>query len=357
VDFILGIDREQSKNWRIIGESMQLNPPNQELLQIEYLVTSATGQNMVKDEGKDVIKGLTKTPKSLPSKYFYDRQGSQLFEAICQLPEYYPTRTEAAILQEYAQEIVAYTGPCELIELGSGSSTKTRLLLDAYYRQQKSSKYVPIDVSETILKASAIELQKEYPNLPIQGLIGTYEQALAYYQNTSYNTRMIFFLGSSIGNFSASECDKFLEEIATVLKAGDYFLLGIDLQKTSAILEAAYNDAQGVTAAFNLNMLSHLNWRFQADFNLDLFSHQAIYNQDKSQIEMYLICQKTHHVHLKKLDLTVNFQASESILTEISRKFNLETMQKDLESKGLKPLRVFTDPENLFGLILCQLSL
>ncbi|GCA85197.1 L-histidine N(alpha)-methyltransferase [Microcystis aeruginosa] len=336
---------------------MQLNPSNQELLQIEYLATAATGQNMVKHQGKDVIEGLTKTPKSLPSKYFYDQQGSQLFEAICQLPEYYPTRTEAAILQEYAQEIVAYTGACELIELGSGSSTKTRLLLDAYYHQQKSSKYLPIDVSETILKASAIELQKEYPNLPIQGLIGTYEQALAYCQNPSYKTRMIFFLGSSIGNFSASECDKFLEKIATVLKAGDYFLLGIDLQKPVAILEAAYNDAQGVTAAFNLNMLSHLNWRFQADFNLDLFSHQAIYNQDQSQIEMYLICQKTHSVHLKKLDLTVNFQASESILTEISRKFNLETMEKDLESKGLKPLKVFSDTENFFGLILCQLSL
>jgi len=335
---------------------MQLKQSNQKLLQIEYLATAATGQNIVRDDGKDVIEGLTKTPKSLPSKYFYDRQGSQLFEAICQLPEYYPTRTEAAILQEYAQEIVAYTGPCELIELGSGSSTKTRLLLDAYYQQQKSSKYVPIDVSETILKASAIELQKEYPNLPIKGLIGTYEQALAYCQNPSYNTRMIFFLGSSIGNFSATECDKFLEKIATVLKPGDYFLLGIDLQKPSAILEAAYNDAQGVTAAFNLNMLSHLNWRFQADFNLDLFSHKAIYNQDQSQIEMYLICQKTHPVHLKKLGLTVNFQASESILTEISRKFNLETMQKDLESKGLKPLKVFTDSGNLFGLILCQLS-
>ncbi len=196
---------------------MQLKQSNQELLQIEYLATAATGQNIVRDDGKDVIEGLTKTPKSLPSKYFYDRQGSQLFEEICQLPEYYPTRTEAAILQEYAQEIVAYTGPCELIELGSGSSTKTRLLLDAYYQQQKSSKYVPIDVSETILQASAIELQKEYPNLPIQGLIGTYEQALAYYQNASDNTRMIFFLGSSIGNFSASECDKFLASADTVL--------------------------------------------------------------------------------------------------------------------------------------------
>jgi dimethylhistidine N-methyltransferase len=188
---------------------MQLKQSNQELLQIEYLATVATGQNLVKDDGKDVIEGLTKTPKSLPSKYFYDRQGSQLFEAICQLPEYYPTRTETAILQEYAQEIVAYTGFCELLELGSGSSTKTRLLLDAYYQQQKSSKYVPIDVSETILQASAIELQKEYPNLPIQGLIGTYEQALAYYRNASDSTRMIFFLGSSIGNFSAAECDKF----------------------------------------------------------------------------------------------------------------------------------------------------
>jgi dimethylhistidine N-methyltransferase len=335
---------------------MQLNPSHQKLLQIEYLVTSDINNNITEDDGQDVIEGLTKNPKSLPAKYFYDHCGSELFEAICQLPEYYPTRTEASILQQYAGEIAAYTGACELIELGSGSSSKTRLLLDAYYQKNQFCRYVPVDVSETILKDSAVQLQKEYPNLPIQGLIGTYEQALAYCQNTSYNTRMIFFLGSSIGNFSPSECDDFLEQIATVLQVGDYFLLGVDLQKSPAVLAAAYNDSQGVTAAFNLNILSHLNWRFQADFNLDLFSHRAIYNQDKSQIEMYLICQKTHCVHLKKLDLTVDFQAGESLLTEISRKFNLETMQKDLELKGLKPIKIFTDSQNLFGLILCQLS-
>jgi L-histidine Nalpha-methyltransferase len=336
---------------------MQLKPSSQKSLQIEYLNLSATTENTSKNDGQDVIEGLTKNPKNLPAKYFYDQRGSELFEKICHLPEYYPTRTEAAILQEYAEEIAAYTGVCELIELGSGSSTKTRLLLDAYYSHKKSCKYVPIDVSETILKDSAIQLQKEYPNLYIQGLIGTYEQALVYCKNTSYTPRIIFFLGSSIGNFSPTECDNFLKQIATLLQTGDYFLLGIDLQKPQPILEAAYNDSQGITAAFNLNMLDHLNWRFQGNFNPDLFKHQAIYNRDKSQIEMYLTCQKSHSVYLKNLDLTVDFQAGESLLTEISRKFDLETMQKDLESKGLKPVRVFTDPEKLFGLILCQASM
>jgi dimethylhistidine N-methyltransferase len=333
---------------------MSFNPSAQESLQIKYLTDYDLDKNTAEDDGKDVIDGLTKTPKSLPAKYFYDQRGSELFEDICQLPEYYPTRTEASILQESTQEIVAYTGVCELIELGSGSSTKTRLLLDGYYQQKKSCKYVPIDVSETILTASAIQLQKEYPNLTIQGLIGTYEQALAYCQNSSYNTRMIFFLGSSIGNFSPLECDKFLTKISSVLQAGDYFLLGIDLQKPLSILEAAYNDSQGVTAAFNLNMLSHLNWRFQGNFDLDLFKHQAIYNQDKSQIEMYLICQKSHTVDLQSLALSIDFQAGEKLLTEISRKFALDTMQKDLASKGLKPVKVFSDAENLFALILCQ---
>jgi dimethylhistidine N-methyltransferase len=333
---------------------MSFNPSAQESLQIKYLTNYDLDKNPAEDEGKDVIEGLTKTLKSLPAKYFYDQRGSELFEDICQLPEYYPTRTEASILQESAQEIVACTGVCELIELGSGSSTKTRLLLDAYYQQEKSCKYIPIDVSETILNASAIQLHKEYPNLHIQGLIGTYQQALAYCKNSSHNTRMIFFLGSSIGNFSPLECDKFLNQIASVLQAGDYFLLGIDLQKPLATLEAAYNDSQGVTAAFNLNMLSHLNWRFQGNFNPDSFRHQAIYNQDKSQIEMYLISQKSHTVYLKKLNLTVNFQAGEKLLTEISRKFALDTMQKDLASKGLKPVKVFSDSENLFALILCQ---
>ncbi|GBF79442.1 L-histidine N(alpha)-methyltransferase [Aphanothece sacrum] len=327
-----------------------------ESLKVNDLTILEVSANTLEKVGQDVIEGLTKTPKSLPAKYFYDQRGSEIFEAICQLPEYYPTRTEALILCQYAEEIAQITGTCELIELGSGSSTKTRLLLDAYQAQKKFCKYVPIDVSETILKESAIQLQKDYPALYIQELVGTYEQALAQFTPTIWPARMIFFLGSSLGNFNPSQCDYLLNQITGVLEPGDYFLLGIDLQKPQDILEAAYNDSQGVTAAFNLNMLSHLNWRFGANFDTHFFTHEAIYNQEKSQIEMYLTCQSSQIVHLENLDLTVTFKTGESMLTEISRKFDLELMEKDLELKGLKTIKIFTDPQNWFGLILCRKS-
>jgi L-histidine N-alpha-methyltransferase len=306
------------------------------------------------NDGEDVIQGLTQTPKCLPPKYFYDDLGSELFEQICELPEYYPTRTEAWILQQYADEIAEITGACELVELGSGSSTKTLFLLDAYQKIASNCRYVPIDVSGGILNSTVLKLQQKYPEFSIEGLIGTYEQALVKLASTFAHSRMIFFLGSSLGNFSSQDCSSFLRQIAKTLQAGDYFLLGVDLQKPKEILEPAYNDSQGVTAAFNLNMLSHLNWRFQGNFNLNLFSHQAIYNQADSQIEMYLHCQENHWVNLEILDLKVSFQAGESILTEISRKFDLATMQKQLEMQGLKTVKIWTDPQQWFGLILCQ---
>lgn len=306
------------------------------------------------NDGEDVIQGLTQTPKSLPPKYFYDDHGSELFEQICELPEYYPTRTETWILSQYADEIAQITGCCELVELGSGSSTKTRLLLDAYQKIADSCRYLPIDVSGGILKTSVFQLQKKYPDFSIHGLLGTYEQALSHLESNYLQSRMLFFLGSSMGNFTPQECDKFLNQIAHTLNAGDYFLLGIDLQKPTEILEAAYNDSQGVTAAFNLNMLSHLNWRFQGNFDRTLFSHQAIYNQADAQIEMYLHCQESHLVSLDVLNLKVSFQAGESILTEISRKFDLVNLQKQLAAQRLQPLKVWTDPQQWFGLILCQ---
>jgi L-histidine Nalpha-methyltransferase len=318
------------------------------------LITLLDSHPTLKNDGEDVIQGLTENPKTLPAKYFYDSRGSQLFEQICELPEYYPTRTEASILRQYADEIARITGACELIELGSGSSTKTRLLLDAYQSQNYSCKYVPVDVSASILKESALQLQVEYPALQVQGLIGTYEQALAQLVPASLPARMIFFLGSSLGNFTPQECDVFLNQITDVLAPGDYFLLGIDLQKPQPILEAAYNDSQGITAAFNLNMLHHLNWRFQGDFDTNLFTHQAIYNQQENQIEMYLHCQTSHVVNLEKLGLNVTWKTGESILTEISRKFDLETVEKELDSKGLKTLKIFTDSQKWFGLIICQ---
>ncbi len=327
-----------------------------EQLRIDYLETLETTKQLENIAGQDVKEGLSQYPKSLPSKYFYDDQGSQLFEQICELPEYYPTRTEASILSQYAEEIAEITGTCELVELGSGSSTKTRLLLDAYQQQNNLFKYMPIDVSAGILKESAIQLQQEYTSLQIQGLVGTYEQALTQLTPTSWPARMIFFLGSSLGNFSPNDCDRFLNKITQVLETGDYFLLGIDLQKPQSILEAAYNDSQGVTAEFNLNMLSHLNHKFQGNFDINLFKHQAIYNQEKQQIEMYLISQKAQDITLKNLEINVHFQEEEMLLTEISRKFNLEKITQKLESKNLRTLQVFTDPNNWFGLILCQAS-
>ena len=330
-------------------------------LQILRQHNSSINQTFEKD-GEDVIQGLLKTPKSLQPKYFYDDRGSELFEQICDLPEYYPTRTEAWILNEYAHEIAEITGTCELVELGSGSSTKTHFLLNAYQKVANlltdsipdAFSYIPVDVSGGILKTSVLHLQQKYSNLSIEGLLGTYDEALVYLGKNHHRSRMIFFLGSSIGNFTPSESNDFLGKVSHALTKGDYFLLGLDLQKPKQILEAAYNDSQQVTAAFNLNMLAHLNWRFRGDFDLDLFTHQAIYNQIDHQIEMYLYARSPHQASLDILDLKVQFQAGESILTEISRKFDLAAVQVQLRSQGLETIKIWTDPQQWFGLVLCQ---
>ena len=296
-------------------------------LSINYLLDRTVSD---REDTQQVIQQLQNTPKSIPPRYFYDRQGSLLFEQICQLPEYYPTRTEASILEQYAPEIIDRTQGVELVELGSGSSTKTRYLLDRYQYLDRFCYYTPIDVSDSILKSSAEKLLQEYPQLKINANVATYSQALAKLATYSLGKRLIIFLGSSIGNFSSSECDRFIAEVGSALNTGDYFLLGIDLQKPQTILESAYNDAQGITAAFNLNMLQHLNHRFQGNFDLDCFRHRAIYNSEKQQIEMYLISQKPQAVTLKALDLTINLESQEAILTEISRKFALPQMAQYL---------------------------
>lgn len=328
-----------------------------ERLELQYLVNSCTSSDNQIDVGEDVIKGLTQTPKSLPPKYFYDDRGSVLFEQICSLPEYYPTRTEAAILQQYGGEIAKTTGSCELVELGSGSSTKTRFLLDAYEALGYPLRYVPIDVSAGILESSTQQLLADYPSLQVRGLVGTYELALQQLKPTSLPSRMILFLGSTLGNFDPQESDDFFFSIQAALEVGEYFLLGVDLQKPKPLLEAAYNDIQGVTAAFNLNMLKHLNWRFQGNFDPQLFEHWAFYNDQLNQIEMHLRCLQAHTVRLEALDLTVNFEAGETIMTEISRKFDPDVIQRELQAKGFKPLQVWTDSQQWFGLMLYQLKL
>ena len=323
-------------------------------LQIEYLVNADTLAETEKVLSQDVVSGLTKTPKSLPARYFYDDRGSQLFEQICELPEYYPTRTEAEILRKCSEEIARLTGPCEIVELGSGSSTKTRILLDAYQKLGLPLHYLPIDISGGILESSAQDLLVDYSNLHIHGLVSTYKLALAALKQASLPTRIICFIGSSLGNLSPEECDIFFSEIREALQPGEYLLLGIDLHKSKDILEPAYNDSQGVTAAFNLNMLQHLNRRFEGNFDQRKFEHLAFYNQKLHQIEMHLKSQEQQTVNLRALDLTVNLAAGETILTEISRKFELENMQKYLKAQSLITMQTWTDLQQRFGLILSK---
>lgn len=334
-------------------DSLCCNQQNfmEDRLSINYLLDQTVVEQ---DDIKELINRLQNTPRSIPARYFYDRQGSQLFEQICQLPEYYPTRTEARILATYAAEIILQTQAVELVELGSGSSTKTRYLLDPYLDLDHPLYYTPIDVSESILEFSSRELLEDYPQLKINALVATYNQALSHLSNYSLGKRLIIFLGSSIGNFNPAECDRLLTAINLALNPGDYFLLGIDLQKPREILESAYNDSQGVTAAFNLNMLQHLNHRFQGNFNSNTFQHQAIYNPTLEQIEMYLVSQTAQKITLTDLDLTINLEPKEAILTEISRKFNLPQMEQYLNQYNFNLLKSYTDSQEWFGLLLSQ---
>ena len=306
------------------------------------------------DDGSDVIQGLTQTPKALPCKYFYDDRGSELFEQITDLPEYYPTRTEQAILETYVSEIIALTGACELIELGSGSSRKTHTLLTAYSQLPDPLHYYPIDVSAGILRSTALDLLATYPQLNVCGVAGTYERALAELPPRIIENRLLMFLGSTMGNLDDRSRDIFLNQVQQALQPGEFFLLGVDLQKPIEILEAAYNDAQGVTAAFNLNVLRHLNDRFDGNFNLDNFAHLAFFNPTASQIEMHLRSSINQTVKLKALDLEISFKAGETIHTEISRKFSLPALTDTLTDHALQPLKIWTDSQSWFGLILCQ---
>jgi L-histidine Nalpha-methyltransferase len=306
------------------------------------------------DDGSDVIDGLSQTPKTLPCRYFYDDRGSELFEQITDLPEYYPTRTEQSILETYVSEIIELTGACELVELGSGSSRKTHTLLTAYSQLDDPLHYYPIDVSAGILRATALQLLNTYPQLNVCGVAGTYEQALAQLPPRIIQNRMLMFLGSTMGNLDDRSRDLFLTQVQQALQPGEFFLLGVDLHKPIEILEAAYNDAQGITADFNLNVLRHLNHRFNGDFNLDNFAHLASFNSTASQIEMHLKSLVSQTVTLTALDLAITLRSGETIRTEISRKFHLPDLSATLAAHALPPIEIWTDPQSWFGLILCQ---
>jgi L-histidine Nalpha-methyltransferase len=336
---------------------LESHPSIEARLQIETLLMS---QPLMPQPhaGDDVIQGLSQSPKTLPPKYFYDDRGSHLFEQITTLPEYYLTRTETAILTQCAGAIAHITGPCELVELGSGSSVKTRLLLDAYQSVAAPFYYVPIDVSAGILTSSARDLLRDYPQLKVLALASTYDAALVNLAERPRQNRMICFLGSTLGNLNPQECELFLQQVAEALQAGEYFLLGVDLHcdrhKPITQIEAAYNDAQGITAAFNLNILQHLNRRFGANFDLQQFSHWAFYNTEAHQIEMHLNSRIDQIVALPDLGITAQFAAGETIRSEISRKFDREALTAVLQKYQLSPLSTWTDAQDWFAVMLCQ---
>jgi L-histidine N-alpha-methyltransferase len=299
----------------------------------------------------DALDGLTRPFKEIPPKHLYDAEGSRLFEAICELPEYYPTRTERAILAARAREIVAETGAEELVELGSGVPTKTRLLLDAMAAAGSLVRYVPVDVSEVVLRASADELVASYPGLRVHGIVGDFERHLGALPPAE-GPRIVVFLGGTIGNFPPGSRRRFLRALGRGLRDHDRLLLGVDLVKDPGIIEAAYNDSAGVTAAFNRNLLSVLNRRLHADFEPEAFEHVAFFDRHREWIDMRLRAHEPQVVTIPDVDLTVHFAHREELRTEISAKFTLERLHADLAASGLRLDRFLTDDEDLFALSL-----
>ncbi len=303
---------------------------------------------------EDALRGLSARQKYLPSKYFYDERGSALFTAICDLPEYYPTRTEHALLDRIAPEILARCRPSDLIELGSGDARKTRSLLDVVGRNGRGTRYVPFDVSESMLRETAASLLAEYPWLRIHGVVGDYECHLA--EIPQAERKLVAFLGSTIGNFDTDRTRKFLRDLSTRLAPGDHFLLGTDLVKPRAVLEAAYNDAAGVTAEFNLNVLNVLNRELDADFDLNAFEHAAFWRARASQIEMHLRAKSALSVRVRKLGRSFEFRRGETILTEISRKYTRKSVSQILQGAGLRLAGWFPSPDDNFALSLSTLA-
>jgi L-histidine N-alpha-methyltransferase len=301
---------------------------------------------------EDVRAGLTAQQKALQPKYFYDALGSQLFEAICHLPEYYLTRAESEILRSNSDEIVAsLSGPARLVELGSGSAEKTRYLIEALIGRQGSLNYLPVDISSASLERSSLELLQIYPRLSITAYAADYFtalEALAGSANSGERT-VALFLGSNIGNFDPEGSRAFLSEVRRVLKPRDALLVGADLKKPADVLIRAYDDALGVTAAFNLNLLVRMNRELEANFDVAKFRHRATYNEELGRVEIRMVSLEQQTVRLRALDLEVSFREGESIHTENSYKFDVEQLGEMARATGFKLEKTWFDGARSFS--------
>jgi len=301
----------------------------------------------------DVLDGLTRPFKELPPKHFYDAVGAELFDRICEQPEYYPTRTERAILVERAAEIVALTGATELVELGSGTAAKTRILLQAMADAGTLTRYVPIDVTEGMVREVAEQLVEEHPGLAVHGIVGDFERHLQHVPAAG-GPRIVAFLGGTLGNFTPGSRRCFLRQLAQLLRPQDYLLLGTDLVKDPAVIEAAYDDAAGITAAFNRNVLKVVNAELDADFDPEAFEHVAFYDHEREWLEMRLRASRKMTVHVGALGLDIDFAPREELRTEISAKFTPQRLEDELASSGLELAELLTDPDQMFALSLSR---
>ncbi len=318
-------------------------------------VRSHLGPDDERTLADDVLDGLTRPLKELPPKHFYDARGSELFDAICELPEYYQTRTERSILLANADAIVQRTDAVELVELGSGSATKTRVLLDAMAAAGTLARYVPVDVSASTVHAVAEVFADEYDGMSVHGLVADFERHLDHLPEPA-GPRLVPFLGGTIGNFPPGSRRRFLRSLRDTLGRDGYLLLGTDLVKDPRVIEAAYNDSAGVTAQFNLNVLHVVNRELGANFDVDAFEHVAFFDREREWIEMRLRATAPQHVRVEALDLEVDFGAREEMRTEISAKFTPERLRGDLAAAGLELVELLTDPDELFAVSLARVA-
>lgn len=325
---------------------------------------------------EEVRAGLAAQPKRLPCRFFYDREGSLLFEAICELPEYYLTRTERGILERQADEIVApFPKQVSLVELGSGSAAKTRLLIEAFLHRGVAVRYVPVDISRSMLEQSSLALLREYATLEILALAAEYRDGLRYLggkrqadscpefappfpvanrvdelgPEETDRPKLILWLGSNIGNLERDEAAAFLSQTRETMAASDRLLVGVDLRKDRAVLEPAYDDALGVTAQFNINLLARINRELGGEFDLAAFRHRAVYDEELGRIEMYLVSMCVQRVAIERLGLTVHFAAGEAIHTENSYKYSLGEIDAVATAAGLQIERQWLDPARRFS--------
>jgi len=301
---------------------------------------------------QELSYSFSQKQKTINPKFFYDEKGSCLFEKICTLPEYYISRTEVALLRQLEEKLPNYlNGDFRLVELGSGSSTKTRILIDILEKSQKHIEYFPIDISNFI-RESCKELQNDYKNLCITGIIDDYEPALELVKNYDDKNNLIVFLGSSFGNYDPNTGLGLLQKINSLMKSGDLFLLGLDLTKDETVLEKAYNDSQGITAQFNLNILSRINSELDANFDINKFVHHAVYNKNQNRIEMYLRSLEKQIVNIPKADLVLEVKKDELIHTENSFKFTISQIKEMSAMSNFQIQDMWCDEKRYFGLVL-----